>query len=104
MASCRYEAKLLNVDEAIQHIMGENGILKSGTITFQKEVGLSNTELNELLSQKRELYEIVNSCQSDIQYVTSSISLHVLCILLQVPTDIVIISYLMYWHLTIIKI
>lgn len=59
----------MKADEAVRHIMGENGLLKSKYIKFQKEVDLSYTELNELLSQKRELYEIVNGCQRDIQYV-----------------------------------
>lgn len=65
---------MLRADEDIRHIMGENGILRSKFIKFQKEVDLSYSELNELISQKRELYEIVNSCQRDIKYVINTIS------------------------------
>lgn len=46
---------MLRADEAIQHIMGENGLLKSKYIKFQKEVDLSYTELNELESEERTL-------------------------------------------------
>lgn len=49
--------------------MGENGILKRKFITFQKEVDSSFSELHELVNQKKELYEIVNGCQRDIQFV-----------------------------------
>ncbi|KAG0570130.1 hypothetical protein KC19_6G140900 [Ceratodon purpureus] len=63
----QYEEKLKKADEAVRHIMGENGVLKSKFITFQKEVDTSFAELNELVNQKKELYEIVNGCQRDIQ-------------------------------------
>lgn len=67
--TCRYEEKLKKADEAVRHIMGENGILKRKFITFQKEVDSSFSELHELVNQKKELYEIVNGCQRDIQFV-----------------------------------
>ncbi|XP_073395500.1 uncharacterized protein [Physcomitrium patens] len=63
----RYEIRLKKADEVVRHFMGENGILKSKFIAFQKEVDESCSELQKLLGQKEELCAIANDCKSDIQ-------------------------------------
>lgn len=72
----RYEIRLKKADEVVRHFMGENGILKSKFIAFQKEVDESCSELQKLLGQKEELCAIANDCKSDIQCVIHYVSLN----------------------------